>query len=1002
MKFNIMQKLLIIVAPPIVTLLLFSASFINEKYITLKENRLELVSLEIIEKSSYLIHEIQMERGLTSSCLQEDSSEYFHLELLKQRKNTDTKMQKFIEILHKTDKKNLSLLSLTYMKDIEILLNNIQNIRELIDTKRLRHTDSFTFYTFINNQMIAILNSFKIHTSSKQTNIHISILQSIIQLEEYAGQERALVATISYSNTFAEKEIRELHNLMTSQKDEFNKINFLLKQTEYENELINIHESYKDSFYFSSKESILSYEKRQNELSKAVLESLEHIDREKIVALYQSFKDTPLNIDTKKWFDISSHRINKIHHLEDRFLEKISQDILQSIDKTYSSLKYQILLTVFTILLLLFLTFYIAKKITYSIAQLKKGMDDFFDFLNFKNKEAKIITTNSQDEINDIAQSINAQIITIEENIEEDENFIHEATQIVMLMKDGDFSERPYFEPYNPNLKELKSVLDELIELIATKIKEQTKSLERLNSSLEDRVFHQTLALEKQIEDITLARDEAIKAEIAKDEFLANMSHEIRTPLNAILGFVTILKKQITDETAVNYLNIIDTSGKSLLTIINDILDFSKIQSGKFNIAPYSFNPVEEFSDAVLLFASKAYEKHLLYVVYIDPNLPQSISADAVRIKQILSNILSNAIKFTPHDGSIKVTVTIKDSQLIISVQDSGIGIKEENLSKVFSAFEQADGSTTRKYGGTGLGLSISSQLASLMHGKLNLKSEIGHGSTFSLTLPIEILENTSLTMIDRTKIKEYTFAILNKCPLCTDQARLIKKYLKDFGATNIIELDEYQGEGYDILFFVPDDSFNEDIVNSSKLAIAILRTNYIKLANLTHIQALYAPFTPKALIQAINDTNIQNLQRVYETPAQEIEEELHFSGSILIAEDNKTNQMLISLILDDYGVEYTVVNNGLEAVEMFKENSYDLVLMDENMPELNGIGAMKLIKEYEKNAKMAFTPIIALTASVLEADKEMFINVGMDGFIGKPIDTQEIEREFKKYLKRV
>ena len=342
MKINIMQKLLIVVAPPIVTLLLFSASFINEKYITLKKSKLELINLAIVKKSSSLIHELQVERGLTSAYLQEFTSDYFHLELVLQREKTDIKMQKFIEILHKTDKKSLSLLSLTYMKDIEILLKNIENIRLLIDAKTLPHADSFIFYTFINNQMIAILNSFKIHTSSKQTNIHISILQAIIQLEEFAGQERALVATISYSNSFEEAEIRELHNLMTSQRDEYNKINFLLRQTELENELISIHKSYKNSYYFTSKTRLLTYEKHQRELSQAILQSLENINKVEILALYKRFKKTPLDIDTKKWFKISSQRINNIHHLEDRFLQKISRDILKNISKTNDSLKQQI------------------------------------------------------------------------------------------------------------------------------------------------------------------------------------------------------------------------------------------------------------------------------------------------------------------------------------------------------------------------------------------------------------------------------------------------------------------------------------------------------------------------------------------------------------------------------------------------------------------------------------------------------------------------------------
>jgi len=646
-------------------------------------------------------------------------------------------------------------------------------------------------------------------------------------------------------------------------------------------------------------------------------------------------------------------------------------------------------------------TYIISKSIEKSIFSLHQGINNFFDFLNFKKEKPENIYTGSNDEIQDMAISINKQMSLIEHALEEDLDFIHETTQIVTLMKDGNFSERPYFEPHNPNLKELKSVFNELIDLISEKIEEQTTSLERLNASLEDRVHFQTLELEKQIQEITIAMDKAIAAEIAKDEFLANMSHEIRTPLNAILGFVTILQKQIKDEKPLKYLNIIDTSGKSLLTIINDILDFSKIQSGKFTIAPHNVNIIEEMSTATLLFASKAYEKHLIYDVYIDPNMPQTILVDTVRVKQIFSNLLSNAIKFTSKDKSIKVNVIIENSRLIISVQDTGIGIAKENLSKVFKAFEQADSSTTRKYGGTGLGLSISYKLAELMNGELSVTSKEGVGSTFTLDIPITIINELPKEYIDSKKLATYTIALLDHY---TDsiKLKLIKKYLLDFGAVNILFLNEYQKEGYDLLFFIPDDLYNEEIVEHKTPSIAILRNSSVRLVDLEHIHALYTPFTPSLIIQSILETGLmQKTQEAFIPQIGTQQSKVQFKGSILVAEDNETNKMLISVILNNFGLQYKIANNGLEAVSMFKKEKFDLVLMDENMPELNGIGAMKLIKEYEKEKKLTFTPIIALTASVLDTDKEKFINAGMDGFVGKPIDNMEMINELSKFLQR-
>jgi anti-sigma regulatory factor (Ser/Thr protein kinase) len=274
---------------------------------------------------------------------------------------------------------------------------------------------------------------------------------------------------------------------------------------------------------------------------------------------------------------------------------------------------------------------------------------------------------------------------------------------------------------------------------------------------------------------------------------------------------------------------------------------------------------MDELSSAALLFSSKAYEKHLVYAVYIDPNMPQIISMDSVRVKQIFSNLLSNAIKFTPDDGAIKVKVILKNSHLIISVQDTGIGIPQKSIAKVFSAFEQADGSTTRKYGGTGLGLSISRKLAELMGGDITLQSKEGVGSTFTLTIPVTIKSEKARELLSPTITSTWRVAILGENPK-SKKLTVIRKYLQDFGVTQIDELGEYKDNSYDLLFFVPDDSYNEEIVNGSTPSIALLRTSSVKLAELDHIQALYAPYTPTMVVAAIKATGIYNPQTVLES----------------------------------------------------------------------------------------------------------------------------------------
>ncbi len=505
----------------------------------------------------------------------------------------------------------------------------------------------------------------------------------------------------------------------------------------------------------------------------------------------------------------------------------------------------------------------------------------------------------------------------------------------------------------------------------------------------------------EEAEELIKAQELAEESTKAKSEFLASMSHEIRTPLNAILGFVTLLKKEIQGPKAQEYLGIIDMSGKSLLTIINDILDFSKMQSGQFVIDTYEIEPLDEFNKAVMLFSSKAYEKHLNYITYIDPNIPSKIKVDGIRINQILSNLLSNAIKFTPLYGQVRVDVYCEDANLTISVQDTGIGITPEQQKNLFESFTQADSSTTRKYGGTGLGLTISKMLAKLMKGELRVESEQGVGSTFTLKLPIEILDDKSVSLVNTEVISKLRFAILNTSHEFQDSMNMIVTYLKSFGVTSITELNSYQKDGYDVLFFAPDEEYNLAIIEAGIPAVAALRSSNIKLADFTYIAPLYAPFTVQTIIEAVTDTGVNVKQSETQTVVDE-DEELEFKGHVLIAEDNKTNQMLIKLLMMDYGITFKIANDGVEAVELFQKEHFDLVLMDENMPNMNGIEAVQQIRAYEEENKLLLTPIVALTANALQSDRERFLEAGMDGFVAKPIDNTLLEQELGKYLTKV
>lgn len=390
---------------------------------------------------------------------------------------------------------------------------------------------------------------------------------------------------------------------------------------------------------------------------------------------------------------------------------------------------------------------------------------------------------------------------------------------------------------------------------------------------------YEYLAVRYEVTELIQSRDKAIVAEKAKDEFLSNMSHELRTPLNSIHGFSGILQRKIKDEKSSSYIkNIIDSSDH-LIDIINDILDLSKLQSGKFVLDFHDFNTDEKIHLFLKRFDAQLELAELKMNVNLSESLKITLHGDWLRISQIISNLLSNAIKFTPKGKAVDFSAKYEDGNLTIVVADEGIGMNKEAKEKIFQPFEQADGSTTRKYGGTGLGLSIVGSLIKQMGGAIKLSSQEGIGSRFEVIIP---LEEVSDSYIEGAKIHD--------------------------------------------------------------------------------------------------DESIAELK-----------------GHILIAEDNKTNQILVGVLIEEFGLTYKIVDDGEKAVEEFGKNEYDLVLMDENMPNLSGTAATRIIhKRYGKDV-----PIIALTANVMRGDKEKFLAAGMNGFIAKPIDNEELYKVLKSFLNK-
>ncbi len=492
------------------------------------------------------------------------------------------------------------------------------------------------------------------------------------------------------------------------------------------------------------------------------------------------------------------------------------------------------------------------------------------------------------------------------------------------------------------------------------------------------------------------ARQEAVQAGQAKEYFLSNMSHEIRTPLNAILGFVNLLIDEDISQKHRNYLDIIHDSGENLLSIINDILDFSKLRSGEFTIEPKMFSLHDEISHTMELFVASANSKDITITSFIDPKIPKEMFADSLRIKQILSNFLSNAIKFTPVNGSINVDASCHDRKLRISVTDTGIGIQKSDIKKIFFAFAQAQYSQQKNFDGTGLGLSICHQLAEHMGGYVDVESEIGKGSTFWMEIPIDIHNENCLIFEDIDEFKKLKMELLLSDKKMNFQFESFIRYANIFDMN--IELVSSFSENFDVGLFIHehiDDTITKEILNSDKKYIALMSKQYDIYEHHTHIQPICFPLYCSKIYMTFKE--LLSAQE-YSPYRRDIAQK--FMGHILVAEDNEANQELIKILLLKYGLSFDIAHNGLEAFNLYKSNSYDLILMDEQMPIMDGNEAVQKIIHHENKLGLSHTPISALTANVIKGARERGLLSGFDAFLGKPIVLKDLERVFMTYLK--
>ena len=513
-------------------------------------------------------------------------------------------------------------------------------------------------------------------------------------------------------------------------------------------------------------------------------------------------------------------------------------------------------------------------------------------------------------------------------------------------------------------------------------------------------------------EELKKALESTKNADRAKSEFLASMSHEIRTPMNGVIGMTSLL--QLTDLTTTQreYVNIIENSGESLMSIINEILDFSKIESGKIELEESPFDLRLCIEDVLDLVATKALEKHLEIIYFIDPIINQFIHGDGFRLRQIIVNLVSNAIKFT-EKGDILINVTpVSQGEtnviLEFSVRDTGIGIPLDKVESLFSPFTQVDSSTTRKYGGTGLGLAISSSLVKLMNGMIWVESQEGVGSTFHFTIQTKY----SFPDTDMVRLNKTLTSIQGKSVLIVDDNQtnlLVLKLQCEYWGIKVTTVSK----GSEALKLLEQNTYDIGILDMQMpemdgvMLAREIRTRYtmelLPLIMLTSVgfnteslelKKLFSYYVNKPIkhtqlaeiiVKALSPVKKTNVGKIADleklsTTAQK------YPFTILLVEDNMINQKLIINIFKLLGYKTDIAANGIEALEALKRKNYNLIFMDIQMPLMNGYEATRIIVEHRKEDRPL---IIAMTANAMAGDREKCLETGMDDYISKPMKIE-------------